>query len=323
MRDEFNIGVDIGGTNIKYGIVSSSGKILYKEIISSGLDRKGFLSNLRKGVDSLLLFAREKGIKINQIGIGVPGTVDILKGRIYGIPPNLSFLKDFALRKYLQRYFDYPIFMDNDANVMALAEYKFGLVKGYKNCICITLGTGIGSGIIINGKLFRGSSFVGPEFGHISICYHGIRCNCGNYGCLEMYASEPAMLKRAKELLREKRNSILYKLVNRDLNRLKAIDIFFAEKLKDKVACRVVQETAYYLGAGLSSAVNLFNPEVIVIGGGVAIASGRNFIKMIKTEICNRAFTSATKNLKIVKAKLGNDAGFFGASILGEELGAW
>ncbi len=320
MKKKFNIGVDIGGTNIKYGIVSTSGRILNKGFVSSGLDRKGVLSNLRRVIDSSLVFARKRKIKLSSVGVGVPGTVDIIKGKIVGIPPNLPFLADFALRKYLQKYFEYPVFIDNDANVMALAEYKFGSAKGYKNCICITLGTGIGSGIILDGKLFRGSSFVGPELGHISICFHGIKCNCGNYGCLEMYASEPAMLKRAKELLREKRNSILYKLVNRDLNRLKAIDIFFAEKLKDKVACRVVQETAYYLGAGLSSTVNLFNPEVIVIGGGVAIASGRNFIKLIKAEVKDRAFPSATKNLRIVKAKLGNDAGFIGASILGEEF---
>ena len=323
MRDEFNIGVDIGGTNIKYGLVSSSGKILYKEIISSGLDRKGFLSNLRKGVDSLLLFAREKGIKINQIGIGIPGTIDILKGRIYGIPPNLSFLKDFALRKYLQRYFDYPIFMDNDANVMALAEHKFGSAKGYKNCICITLGTGIGSGIIINGKLFRGSSFVGPEFGHITICYNGIKCNCGNYGCLEVYASEPAMLKRTKEILGKNRTTVLYKLCQGNLNRLKAKDLFQAEKLKDRVARRVIQNTAYYLGTALSSIVNLLNPEIVVIGGGVALFAGKDFIRKIEFEVRKRAFPSATKNLRIVKAKLGNDAGFIGASILGEELGAW
>ncbi|MCJ7496688.1 MAG: ROK family protein, partial [candidate division Zixibacteria bacterium] len=282
--------------------------------------REGVLKNLRIAIDTLLLLADRKKININQIGIGVPGTVDIIKGKIVGIPPNLPFLADFALRKYLQKYFEYPVFIDNDANVMTLAEHKFGSAKGYKNCICITLGTGIGSGIILDGKLFRGSSFVGPEFGHISICHHGIKCNCGNYGCLEMYASEPAMLKRARELLKNNHRSILHKLVEGDLNRLKAVDLFFAEELKDKVARSIIQETAYYLGAGLSSAVNLFNPEVIVIGGGVAIASGRNFIKMIKTEICKRAFTSATKNLKIVKAKLGNDAGFIGASILGEEF---
>jgi glucokinase len=322
MKEKFNIGVDIGGTNIKFGIISSSGRVRTSGMISSGKasGRNGVLCNLRKGIDSLMVSAKRNKLKISSIGIGVPGAVDIPKGKIVGIPPNLPFMADFSLREYLNRFYPYPVYVDNDANVMALAEYKFGAAKGHKNCICITLGTGIGSGIILDGKLFRGSSFVGPEFGHITICYDGIRCHCGNYGCVEMYASESAMIKKAKELLKKNHGSILYKLSQNNLIRLKAKDLFLAEKLKDKVAQKVIQETAYYLGTALSSAVNLINPEIIVIGGGVAMSAGRNFIRMIEKEIKTRAFPSATKNLKIVKAKLGNDAGFIGASILGEEF---
>jgi len=323
MKNKFNIGVDIGGTNIKYGIVSSSGRILTCGIIPSckTSGKKGVLRNLRKGIDSLLVSAKQSKFKINSIGIGVPGTVDLPKGIIVGIPPNLPFMADFYLRKFLKRFYPHPVYIDNDANVMALAEYKFGAAKGYKNSICITLGTGIGSGIILDGKLFRGSSFVGPEFGHTSICYEGIRCHCGNCGCVEMYASEPAMLKRAKELLKTNRGSALYKLSKNNLDRLKAMDLFLAERMKDKVAQKVIQETAYYLGTALSCAVNLINPEIIVIGGGVALSAGEIFFKMIKKEIKARAFPAATKNLKVVRVKLGNDAGFIGASILGEELG--
>jgi glucokinase len=322
MKNKFNIGVDIGGTNIKYGIVSSSGRILTRGIIPSGKisARKGVLDGLRKGIDSLLAFAKDSKIKISHIGIGVPGTVDLPKGIIVGIPPNLPFMADFYLRKFLKRFYPHPVYIDNDANVMALAEYKFGAAKGYKNSICITLGTGIGSGIILEGKLFRGTSFVGPEFGHTTICFEGIKCHCGNYGCVEMYASEPAMFRRTKELLKKNRGSILYKLSRGDLNRLKAKDLFLAERLKDKVSQKVIRETAYYLGTALSNAVNLINPEIIVIGGGVVLSAGANFFRMIEKEIKTRAFPSATKNLKIVKAKLRNDAGFIGASILGEEL---
>ncbi|MCJ7457924.1 MAG: ROK family protein [candidate division Zixibacteria bacterium] len=324
MKNKFNIGADIGGSNIKYGIVSSSGRIMTCGIIPSGKasGKKGVLRNLRKGIDSLLVSAKQSKLNINSIGIGVPGTVDLPKGKIVGIPPNLPFLADFYLRKYLKGFYHHPVYIDNDANVMALAEYKFGAAKGFDNCICITLGTGIGSGIILKGKLFRGSSFVGPEFGHTTICYDGVRCHCGNYGCVEMYASEPAMIKRAKELLKKNSASILYQLTQDNLNRLKAKDLFLAERLKDKVSQKVIQETAYYLGTALSSAVNLINPEIVVVGGGVALSAGRNFFKMIEKEIKTRAFPSATKNLKIVKAKLGNNAGFIGASRLGEELGA-
>jgi glucokinase len=322
MKEKFNIGVDIGGTNIKYGIVSTSGKVLKSGIVSSGKSegRKGILKNLREAIHSLILFAKERKIKINHIGVGVPGTVDLYKGKVIGTPPNLPQLKDYPLKKYLQRHFDYPVFLDNDANLMALAEYKFGSAKGYKNCLCLTLGTGIGSGIILDGKLFRGSSFAGAEFGHTVICFHGIRCNCGNYGCVEMYASEPAMIKRTKELMKNNRSPVLYKLTQGKLNRLKAKELFLAEKFKDKVAKKVIGDTAYYLGAALSSTVNLLNPEIVIIGGGVAIFSGKDFLERIETEVRKRAFPSATKNLKMVKAKLGNDAGFIGASILGEEM---
>lgn len=318
----FNIGVDIGGTNIKFGIVSSWGKVLKSEMVSSGKTggRKRVLRNLREALDSLLLWAKGEKIKIKNIGIGVPGTIDPFRGKVVGTPPNLPQLKDFPLKKYLQRYFDHPIFFDNDANLMALAEYKFGSARGYKNCLCLTLGTGIGSGIILEGKLFRGSSFAGPEFGHTVLCFHGIKCNCGNYGCVEMYSSEPAMLKRAKELLKSNRGSVLHKLSQGNLNRIKAKELFEAERLKDKVAQKVIKDTACYLGAALSSAVNLLNPEVVVIGGGVALFSGKDFLRKIEKEVRRRAFPSATRNLKIVKAKLGNDAGFIGASILGEEL---
>ena len=322
MKEKFNIGVDIGGTNIKYGIVSSSGRKLISWIEPCGRasGRKELLVNLKSGIGSLFLAAEKRKLKIHSIGIGVPGTVDLSKGKIVGVPPNLPFMADFSLRKYLSRFYPYPVYVDNDANAMALAEYKFGAAKGYENCICITLGTGIGSGIILDGKLFRGSSFVGPEFGHTSICFEGVRCHCGNYGCVEMYASEPAMLKRAKELLKTNRGSILYQLTQDNLNRLKAKDLFLAERLKDKVSQKVIQETAYYLGTALSSAVNLLNPEIVVIGGGVALSAGRNFFKLIEKEIKTRAFPSATKNLEIARAKLGNDAGFIGASILGGEL---
>ena len=322
MKEKFNIGVDIGGTNIKYGIVSSSGRklISWIEPCGSASGRKGLLLNLKSGIDSLFLTAEKRKLKINCIGIGVPGTVDVSNGKIVGIPPNLPFMADFSLRKYLGRFYPQRVCVDNDANVMALAEYKFGAAKGYENCICVTLGTGIGSGIILDGRLFRGSSFVGPEFGHTTICYEGVKCHCGNYGCVEKYASEPAMLKRTKELLKKSQGSVLYKLSQGDLNRLKAKDLFAAEKLKDKVAQKVIAETAYYLGTALASVVNLINPEIIVIGGGVALSASTNFFKMIEQEIKIRAFPAATKNLRIVKAKLRNDAGFIGASILEEEL---
>ena len=313
----FSIGVDLGGTNIKYGVVSSKGEILEKGLISSFASSKKeiILSNIKRAITTLLIFARENNVKIEGIGLGCPGTVNIKTGTIMNMVPNVPQLKNVNIKKELGKYFNLPIFVDNDANLMAWAEYLFGAARGYDNCLCLTIGTGIGSGIILDGKLFRGSSFAGAEFGHTSICYDGIKCNCGNIGCVEMYASARAMVYKARKLLSEGKDSILNNMVDGDVKKVSTKLIFDAWKEKDRLCSQIVEDTCLYLGTAISSAVNLLNPEVVVIGGGVAEA-GMRFIKKIEKETKKRANPSATRNLKVVKAKLGNDAGFIGAGVL-------
>lgn len=313
----FCIGIDLGGTNIKYGIVSSEGEIVTKGIIPSkaNLKKDVILSNIKKAINSLLYYSRKNKIKIKGIGIGCPGIVNVEKGVIMDMVPNIPQLKNVKIKAELKKNFHYPIFVDNDANLMALAEHEFGAAKGYKNCLCLTIGTGIGSGIIIDGKLFRGSFFAGAEFGHTSIFYDGIKCRCGNIGCVEMYASAKAMVKKAKNLLSKEKKSLLYKMVNGDLNKVSTKLIFDSWKKKDGLCTKIVDETCIYLGTAIGSAVNLLNPEVVVIGGGVAEA-GMKFIKKIEKEVAKRANPVASKNLNVVKAKLKNDAGFIGAALL-------
>ena len=318
-KKTFSIGVDLGGTNIKYGIISSSGEILKKGMIPSraGSRKEVILANIRKAITCLLAFAQNKNIKIERIGLGCPGTVNVKTGTIMNMVPNVPQLENVNMKRELQRYFDNPIFVDNDANLMAWAEYLLGAARGYNNCLCLTVGTGIGSGIILNGKLFRGSSFAGAEFGHTSICYAGIKCNCGNIGCVEMYASAKAMVRKARRLLTEKKKSILRKMINGNLKKISTKSIFDAWKKGDRLCSQIVDETCLYLGTAIASAVNLLNPEVVVIGGGVADA-GIGFIRKIEKEIKKRANPSAIKNLKVVKAQWGNDAGFIGAGLLKE-----
>ena len=315
-RREF-IGIDLGGTNIKFGIVSQNGKVLQKGMLSAqaNLGRGAILNNINKAIGESLAFARRKNIKIKGIGVGSPGTVNLNTGKIEGSCPNLPQLVNVNLKGWLSKSFKFPIYVDNDANVMALAESKFGAAKGYKDALCLTLGTGIGGGIILDGKLFHGSSFAGAEFGHMTICYNGRRCNCGGIGCLEMYASAPAMVKDAKWLLRRNRKSIIRKLIQEDASKLTTEVIFEAERKGDVLAANVINQACAYLGAGIASAVNLLNPQVVVIGGGVS-EGGLSFIRRIEKEVKERAFPSATKNLKVVRAKLGNDAGFIGAAML-------
>jgi glucokinase len=317
MSDSHSIGIDLGGTNIKYGIVSHKGEVLHKGMLSAqvNLGRDAILSNLKQAVEQALVFAGRKKIRVNCIGVGSPGSVNLRTGRIEGSCPNLPQMLNVNLKRWLSDHFDYPIHVDNDANVMALAEFRFGAAKGFKDAFCLTLGTGIGGGIILDGELFHGSSFAGAEFGHMTISHNGRKCNCGGIGCLEMYASAPAMVKDAKRLLRKDRKSIIHRLNKGDLDRLTTEVIFQAEKKGDETASRVINQACAYLGAGIASAVNLINPQVVVIGGGVS-QGGLGFIRRIEKEVKKRAFPSATKKLKVVKAKLGNDAGFIGAAIL-------
>ena len=317
MGKVYFIGVDLGGTNIKFGIVSEKGEILHKGMLSAqaNLGRNAILGNINKAIEQSLAFAKEKKVRIKGIGVGSPGTVNLESGKIEGSCPNLPQMVNVNLKKWLSSYFKFPIYVDNDANLMALAESTFGAAKGYKDALCLTLGTGIGGGIILDGKLFHGSSFAGAEFGHMTICYNGLKCRCGGIGCLEMYASAPGMVKDAIKFLRRDRKSIIHKLIERDLDRLTTELIFEAERKGDALASDIINQSCAYLGAGIASAVNLLNPQVVVIGGGVS-EGGNNFIKRIEEEVKRRAFPTATKNLKIVKAKLGNDAGFIGAAML-------
>ena len=317
IKKNFSIGIDLGGTNIKYGIVSSEGEILKKGMIPSfaGSKKEIILSNIKKAIATLLIFARENNVKIESIGLGCPGTVNIETGTIMNMVPNVPQLKNVNIKEELKKYFDLPIFVDNDANLMGWAEYLFGAAQGYDNCLCLTIGTGIGSGIILDGKLFHGSSFAGAEFGHTSICYDGIECNCGNIGCVEMYASARAMVYKARKLLSNGKDSILNNMVGGDLKKVSTKLIFDAWKKNDRLCSQIVEETCLYLGTAIASAVNLLNPEVVVIGGGVAEA-GMRFIKKIEKETKKRANPSAIKDLKVVKAQLGNDAGFIGAGVL-------
>ena len=317
MSTKHYVGVDLGGTNIKFGIVSDKGEVSYKGVLSAQahLGRDAVYGNMLEGVKQALHAAKVRKTKIAGIGAGSPGTVNQITGKIEGSSPNIPQMVNANLRQWLAKPFGLPVCVDNDANVMALAESKFGAAKVFSNALCITVGTGIGGGIILDGKLFHGSNFAGAEFGHMTICYNGRRCNCGGIGCLEMYASAPAMVRDAQRLLRPDRKSVIHKLVQEDLDQLTTKILFQAERKGDALAAGVINQACAYLGAGIASAVNLLNPEVVVIGGGVS-QGGASFIRRIEREVKRRAFPSATRHLKVVRAKLGNDAGFIGAAIL-------
>ena len=318
---KYSIGVDLGGTNIKSGIVqTSSGKVIKSMILSTqtSLGKEIIISNMKKSINELVEYAEKRGIRIDSIGVGCPGTVDVKTGKIMGMIPNLPQLKNVNIKKEMQKEFSLPVHVDNDANAMALAEHRFGAAKGYKNCLFLTIGTGIGGGIILDGKIFRGSKYAGAEFGHVSIKFDGKKCRCGNIGCVEAYAAAPAIGEKTKRLLRKGQKSVLTKWLKGDLKKLSNKLIFEAFKKGDRIASQVVDEVSVYLGTAIASAVNLLNPEVVVIGGGVGQA-GKRFIRMVEGQVKKRVNPSAA-DFKMKKARMGNDAGFIGAALLGEAL---
>jgi len=316
---EYYAGIDIGASNIKYGIVNSNGEIIFRDRKPARVDKGAvpLLHLITNIAENLLLRASEEDVTVPWLGIGSPGTVDNLTGTIKGNSPNIPDWVGTKISEHLRDHLNMPVYVDNDANAMALAELRFGAAKRFNSAVCITLGTGIGSGIILNKQLWRGNDFSAGEIGHIVIEQNGKKCRCGNNGCLEAYCSSRAILDRTREKCRNGMSEILGNVLDNDLENLTVKKMFAAAKKGDKIALEVVEETGTILGAGLSGVVNLLNPEALIFGGGI-IDGGAGLLEIIGAEIRRRSFAAASENLRILRADLGNDAGFIGAGLLGE-----
>jgi glucokinase len=304
------IGLDLGGTNLKYGVGDEKGQILIKKIKPSRAQESQAIifDNMISAIEELISETRQK---IQGIGVGTPGSVNFTKGQLNGNTPNLPNWTDAPIKKILESKFNMPVWADNDANVMALAEARNGAAKGFTDVVCFTIGTGIGGGIILNNQIYRGANFSAAEVGHIIVQKDGKRCNCGNFGCLEAYASAPAMVERYW-------NKLTDSGINSDLKSLRTEVIFDKANGGDRIAIDTINETCDYMGTGVASIVNALNPQVVVIGGGVADA-GDTFIRQIETVIKKKALKANAQYLKVLKAKLGNEAGVVGAIFLAAE----
>ena len=311
-------GIDIGATNIKYGLIDHEGEIIYKDrkptMVEKGADPLVHLvTNI---AEDLLFMAAEDGYDVGYLGVGTPGAVDIKSGRIIGPCPNIHGWQGIELGASLSERLNLPVKVDNDANTMALAEARFGAAAGFSSVLCVTLGTGVGGAIIINGKLWRGANGSAGEIGYLFI--DSGSAIGGHDGSLESRCNSKALLNRARQRMTDGLTPVFEKLLNGDINRLTVKRLFQAARSRDQVAIDAIQDTAEQLGVGLAGAVNLLNPEIVIVGGGIA-DGGLNFVDLVAAQIRNHAFDSATKNLRISKASLGNAAGFIGASILNED----
>ncbi len=312
MKERYAIGIDLGASQIKYGIVSEKRKVRYKQVCPT-FPEKGparIIHQLKRVAQELVESSRKNKLRVVGIGIGSPGTVVSKSGKVVGASPNIPGWTGVSLKRIFSR-FKLPVYTDNDANLMALAESRAGAARGYDSAICLTIGTGIGGGLILHGQVYRGVDSSAGELGHICIAYDGRLCRCGAKGCLEAYASVPALLISARLLIESSDN---HSLLRDNLSNLSPKLIFQAAEKRDELARQILENEIAYLSAGLASVVNLLNPEVIVVGGGF-VEAGTSFLQQLEKSVRARAFPSAVKGLKVVRARLGNDAGFIGAAL--------
>ncbi len=312
----YNIGIDLGGTNIKVGIVDEQYNIVGRSNVKTNLPRpaEAIVDSIVEAVNLACEDAKVSIADVNSIGIGTPGAANRNSGVVL-YSNNLGF-KDTELGLMLKKKIGKEIFVENDANAAAYGEFLNGAGKGYQNVVVITLGTGVGGGIIIDGKIYTGFNFCGAEIGHSVIHYGGRQCSCGRKGCFEAYASATALIKATKEAMEKNKNSRMWAVVDNDINNVDGKTAFDGMRLEDETAIGVVNEYINYLGCGLVNVVNIFQPEVLLIGGGIC-KEGDNLTKPLE-EIIARDSYCIDKNAstKLDIAKLGNDAGIIGAAYL-------
>jgi len=306
------VGIDIGGTNIVAGTVAEDGSEVLGLVSEPTLPEQGaegVLSRIMKLARASMAAARGK--EIAGLGIGSPGPLDTTTGVVL-LTPNLGWV-NFPLRDRVAGALGMPATLDNDANCAIFGEWWRGAARGASHVVGLTIGTGIGGGIVLAGRVYRGKSDIAGEIGHMTIDLNGRRCKCGNYGCLEAYASGPAIAARAIEGIEAGADSSLPRYVNGDLARITAQIVYEAAHDGDGYALEVVHDTAKFLGAGVANVVNIFNPEVVVICGGVTLAGDKLFLPL-RSEVKRRAFKPAVEACRIVPGELTGTAGVYGAA---------
>jgi glucokinase len=310
------IGIDIGGTNLVVGTLAEDGSVMYAlesepTHAESGADDviSRLLRLTRQVMDRTL--AGYPGATFLGVGVGAPGPLDTKSGVVL-LTPNLGWV-NMPLRDRIASGLGLPTALDNDANCAVLGEWWRGAARGARHAIGITIGTGIGGGLIVDGKLLHGASDCAGEIGHATIDTDGRRCKCGNYGCLEAYASGPAIARRAVEAIEAGYESRLAGYVGGDLAAITAQTVYDAAHDGDELALEVVGDTARFLGAGISNLLNIFNPEVVVVCGGVTQAGDRLFVPL-RREVARRAFKPAVAVCRILPGELVGTAGVYGAA---------
>lgn len=306
-------GIDLGGTNIKCGIVDEEGKIIIQESVPTHSER-GFSYVAETMAGLVIKLARANKIDVKAVGVGSPGMIDGERGVVV-YSNNLAWQKA-PLAAELKNRLQIPVRITNDANAAAYGEYACGAGKQYNSIVLLTLGTGVGSGIVIDGKLFEGNRGVGAELGHETIRFGGEKCSCGRRGCLEAYASATALIRQTKRAMEKDRQSKLWELCGSDINNVNGKTAFDGLRSGDVTAKKVVNAYIRYLAEGIANIVNAFRPEAILLGGGIS-REGEILIELLKRKVQNLAFGKFIYSpVELLVAAMGNLAGIVGAALL-------
>ncbi len=314
----YRIGVDLGGTNIAVGVVTEDLKIIGRGKVKTKCPRPAeeIFDDIAVAIDMAVKDAKISMDDVISVGVGTPGSVNKSNGYIE-FANNLDFNKVPA-KEMLEARIGKTVYLDNDANCAALGEAIAGVGKGVGNFVAVTLGTGVGSGIIVNGKIVSGVNYAAGEMGHMVICVDGEQCNCGRRGCWEQYASATALIAQTKDAMRHDHDSKMWQLVNDNIDAVSGRTAFDAMRMGDKTGKAVVDRYVYYLAAGVINIINALQPEIICIGGGVG-HEGETILEPLRTHVKRERYSIyAANQTKIMAAELGNDAGIFGAALLDE-----
>lgn len=312
----YNIGIDLGGTNIKVGLVDENYNIVQKATAKTNLPRPAeeICGTIVELIWQCLNAAKVTIGEVNSIGIGTPGVANRNSGVVL-YSCNLDF-HNTDLRALLKQRLDKPIYVENDANAAAFGEVLAGAGKGYSDVVVVTLGTGVGGGIIIGGKIYTGFNFCGAELGHTVIEFNGRQCGCGRKGCFEAYSSATALINMTKEAMEANKDSKMWEIAGGDIEKVDGKTAFDGMRADDEAAKGVINMYIEYLGCGLTNIVNTFQPEVLLIGGGIC-KEGENLTKPLYEIIKRDSYCVDEKqSTKLDICKLGNDAGIIGAAFL-------
>ena len=315
----YNIGIDLGGTNIAIGIVDENYNIILKDKVPTRTERptSAIMDDMANLCKSLLERLNLTFEDIGSAGIAAPGSIDVENG-VVRYSNNIKMENYPIARELKNRIPVKNVFVENDANAAALAEAKAGAGKGLDDVIMITLGTGVGGGIVIGGKLYSGFNYAGAELGHTVIEFGGRQCTCGRKGCFEAYSSATGLINMTKEKLTETKDTVMWELVEGDINNTSGRTAFDACRKGDKAGKEVVDMYIGYLACGLANMINIFQPEVLCIGGGVC-GEGDYLLNPLKELIKQNSYgyERQERNTQLKIAELGNDAGIIGAASLG------